>query len=84
MISAPPESRGCDQRNDITPTAGPGARRVIVGADDRLIKGLYVEPAERVRKDWPVVEIKGGDHITCIIKSEFKEELATWLKKNAK
>jgi hypothetical protein len=34
-----------------------------------------------------VVEIKGGNHLTCIIKPQFKEEIKKWLdgqKKNQK
>jgi pimeloyl-ACP methyl ester carboxylesterase len=57
---------------------------VIVGEKDELIKKLYVEPLRSVRKDWPVVEIKDGNHITCILKPQFKDETAAWLKKNAK
>ncbi len=52
---------------------------VLVGDRDDLIKKLYVEPLKRVRKDWPVVEIKGGDHIFCIAKPQFKEEIKKWL-----
>jgi pimeloyl-ACP methyl ester carboxylesterase len=57
---------------------------VLVGDKDDLIKRLYVEPLEQVRKDWPVVEIKDGNHITCILKPQFREEIAAWLKKNTK
>src|SRR5438105_13854316 len=35
--------------------------KVIVGDKD-FVKQLYVEPLQKVRKDWPVVEIKDGDH----------------------
>jgi len=37
-----------------------------------------------VRKDWPVIDIKDPDHITCILKQQFREEIAAWLKKNSK
>lgn len=57
---------------------------VVVGAKDDLIKKLYVEPLEKVRKDWPVTEIKDGDHLTTIAQPSFKEAIAGWLKKNAK
>jgi pimeloyl-ACP methyl ester carboxylesterase len=57
---------------------------VLVGDKDELIKKLYVEPLRRVRKDWPVIEIKDGDHITCIMKQPFRDEIATWLKKNTR
>jgi pimeloyl-ACP methyl ester carboxylesterase len=57
---------------------------VIVGSKDDLIKGLYVEPLKKVRADWPVVEVKDGDHISCILKPQFKDEITAWLKKNSK
>jgi pimeloyl-ACP methyl ester carboxylesterase len=55
---------------------------VLVGEKDDLIRGLYIEPLKKVGKDWPVVEIPGGDHITCILKPEFRDEMARWLTKN--
>jgi pimeloyl-ACP methyl ester carboxylesterase len=55
---------------------------VLVGEKDDLIKRLYVAPLQKVRKDWPVVEIKDADHISCILKPQFREEIAAWLKKN--
>jgi alpha/beta hydrolase fold len=57
---------------------------VLVGDEDDLIKRLYVEPLKQVRKDWPVVEIKQANHITCIMKPQFREEIAAWVKKNGK
>jgi len=57
---------------------------VLVGDKDDLIKKLYVEPLEKVRKDWPVIEIKDANHITCILKHQFREEIAAWLKKNTR
>jgi pimeloyl-ACP methyl ester carboxylesterase len=57
---------------------------VLVGDQDDLIKELYVEPLEKVRKDWPVIEIKDANHFTCILKQQFREEIASWLQKNAK
>jgi hypothetical protein len=36
-----------------------------------------------VRKDWRVVEIKDANHITCILKQQFRKEIAAWLKKNS-
>jgi pimeloyl-ACP methyl ester carboxylesterase len=56
---------------------------VLVGDQDDLIKKLYVEPLEKVRKDWPVIEIKDANHFTCILKQQFREEIASWLQKNA-
>jgi pimeloyl-ACP methyl ester carboxylesterase len=49
---------------------------VLVGDEDNLIKKLYVEPLRQVRKDWPVIEIKQANHITCVIKQQFREEIA--------
>jgi pimeloyl-ACP methyl ester carboxylesterase len=57
---------------------------VLVGDNDDLIKKLYVEPLQHVRKDWPVIEIKDANHLSCIFKQQFREEIAAWLKKNAK
>lgn len=57
---------------------------VLVGTQDDLVVKLYVEPLRKVRKDWPVVGIKDGNHLTCIVKPQFKDEIAAWLKKNAK
>lgn len=57
---------------------------VLVGDQDDLILKLYIDPLKAARKDWPIVEIMGGDHISCILKPQFKEELASWLKKNTK
>lgn len=57
---------------------------LLVGEKDDLIKRLYVEPLRLVRKDWVVVEIKDANHISCILKPQFREELATWIKKNSK
>jgi pimeloyl-ACP methyl ester carboxylesterase len=54
---------------------------VLVGDDDGLIEKLYVEPLRPVRKDWPVVEIKGANHLTCVLKPQFKEEIRKWLDK---
>ncbi|HTU21653.1 MAG TPA: alpha/beta hydrolase [Gemmataceae bacterium] len=58
--------------------------KVLVGDKDTLVKRLYVEPLQRVRKDWPVIEIKDANHFTCILKQPFREEIAAWLKKNTK
>jgi pimeloyl-ACP methyl ester carboxylesterase len=54
---------------------------ILFGDDDGLKKG-YVEPLSRLRKDWPVIEIKDANHVTCILRPQFREEIATWLKKN--
>jgi pimeloyl-ACP methyl ester carboxylesterase len=57
---------------------------VLVGDDDGLIKGLYVDPLKSVRKDWQVIEIKNANHISCVVKPQFQQELAASLKKSAK
>jgi pimeloyl-ACP methyl ester carboxylesterase len=56
---------------------------VLIGGKDDLIKGLYVDPLKKVRDDWPVIEIKDANHIDCIMKPQFKDEIAAWLKKNS-
>ena len=57
---------------------------VLIGDKDDGVKKLVVEPLQKVRKDWPVVEIKDANHITCILKPQFREEIAAWIKKNSK
>jgi pimeloyl-ACP methyl ester carboxylesterase len=57
--------------------------KLIIGDKD-VVKALYVDPLAKVRKDWGVALIKDGDHISCILKPQFREEIAAWLKKNAK
>jgi pimeloyl-ACP methyl ester carboxylesterase len=57
---------------------------VLVGENDGVIKGLYLQHLRRVRKDWPVVEIKGADHVTCILKPQFGEEIRKWLAKQGR
>jgi pimeloyl-ACP methyl ester carboxylesterase len=57
---------------------------ILVGDKDDFVKKLYVEPLKRVRKDWPVIEIEDANHLSCILKPRFREEIAAWLKKNAR
>ena len=52
---------------------------VLVGGDD-VVKMLYVTPLRKIRADWRVVEIPQAGHFTCIIKSQFKDEIVRWLK----
>ena len=54
---------------------------VLVGEKDNHIKKLYVEPLQQVRKDWPVIEIEDANHLSCILKTQFREEIARWLAK---
>ena len=55
---------------------------VVVGDQDDFIQRFYVDHLRPVRQDWPVIEIKGGNHITCIFQRQFREEIAAWLRKN--
>jgi pimeloyl-ACP methyl ester carboxylesterase len=55
----------------------------IIGSKD-FLKGLYVTPAAKLHPSWPVVEVKDGDHLTCILKPQFREEIVGWLKKRGK
>jgi pimeloyl-ACP methyl ester carboxylesterase len=56
---------------------------ILVGGRDP-VKRLYVDPLRQVRKDWPVVEIHDAGHIDCIVKKEFRKEIARWIRKQAK
>ncbi|HVT88125.1 MAG TPA: alpha/beta fold hydrolase [Tepidisphaeraceae bacterium] len=56
---------------------------ILIGDQDPC-KRLYVEPLERIRHDWPVIEIADAGHINCIVKAQFKDELTKWLIKNSK
>src|SRR5262245_63293008 len=49
--------------------------KVLIGSDDpgRMI---YIESLLAMRRDWPVVEIADADHVGCLFKSQFKDELA--------
>src|SRR5262249_52243094 len=53
---------------------------MLVGDKD-ICKALYVDPAHAVRADWPVVEIKDCDHLTCVIAPQYREGLQKWLSK---
>jgi pimeloyl-ACP methyl ester carboxylesterase len=57
---------------------------VLVGSKDSIVKGLYVEPLKKARKDWDVIEIADADHFTCIIKKEFTDQIVKWVDKNTK
>jgi pimeloyl-ACP methyl ester carboxylesterase len=56
---------------------------ILVGDKDDIVKKLYIEPLQRVRSDWKVVEVKDADHFTCILKPQFQSEILSWLKKIA-
>jgi pimeloyl-ACP methyl ester carboxylesterase len=55
---------------------------ILFGDRDSLKKG-YVEPLAKVRPDWPVIDIPDGDHLTSIVRPQFKEEIQRWLAKQA-
>jgi pimeloyl-ACP methyl ester carboxylesterase len=52
--------------------------RMIFGDKD-FLKAAYGDPVKKVREDWKLVEIKDADHLTCIIKPQFKEEIQAWI-----
>lgn len=54
---------------------------LILFGDRDFLKRPYVEPLAPVRRDWPVIDIQNADHITCILKPQFKEEIRKWLAK---
>ena len=56
----------------------PVAVVLIIGDHDTL-QASYMDPMVRVQNDWPVVEIRDADHITCVAKPQFREEIAAWL-----
>lgn len=57
--------------------------KVLIGDKD-ICKALYVDPLKKIRKDWPIVEIKDAGHFDCIIKPQFREEIGAWVRKNSK
>jgi pimeloyl-ACP methyl ester carboxylesterase len=54
---------------------------VIIGDSDPL-KRATVAPLREVRPDWPVVEIKTANHLSCIWKKDFADAILAWLAKN--
>ncbi len=54
---------------------------VIIGGEDSL-KPRTVAPLRVVRPDWPVVEIEGANHISCIMKKQFTAEIVKWVDRN--
>jgi pimeloyl-ACP methyl ester carboxylesterase len=56
--------------------------QILIGERD-ILKLSYVDPLAKVRKDWLVTEIKDGDHISCILKPQFREEIQKWLAKQS-
>ncbi len=56
---------------------------VLFGEKDGL-KKLYVDPLKPVRKDWMVIEIKDANHLDCIAKPQFREEIHKWLREQTR
>jgi pimeloyl-ACP methyl ester carboxylesterase len=56
---------------------------VLVGERD-VVKQMYVLPLQRIRKDWPVVEVADAGHFNCIMKKQFRDEIGNWVRKNSK
>jgi pimeloyl-ACP methyl ester carboxylesterase len=54
---------------------------VVIGERDRF-KRMTVNPLRQVRPDWPVVEVKDANHISCVFKPDFIGAVTTWLSKN--
>jgi pimeloyl-ACP methyl ester carboxylesterase len=54
---------------------------VVIGDSDPL-KRATVYPLREIRPDWPVVEIKNANHMSCIWKKDFAEAIVDWLGKN--
>jgi pimeloyl-ACP methyl ester carboxylesterase len=54
---------------------------IIAGTHDP-IRAMYIGPLEKIRPDWQVIDIQGAGHITCIMRDQFKEELARWIDRN--
>jgi pimeloyl-ACP methyl ester carboxylesterase len=52
---------------------------VVLFGDRDGLKKLYADPLKAARKDWRVIEIRDADHLTCIFKPQFQEEIRTWL-----
>jgi pimeloyl-ACP methyl ester carboxylesterase len=57
---------------------------VVIVGDRDPVKRLYVAPLRPVRRDWAVVEINDAGHLNCVVKPQFKEEIAEWLDKQAR
>jgi pimeloyl-ACP methyl ester carboxylesterase len=57
---------------------------LMLFGDHDFLKKAYADPLKAVRKDWPVVEIHDANHITCILKPQFKEEIHKWLAKQTR
>jgi pimeloyl-ACP methyl ester carboxylesterase len=54
---------------------------ILIGDRDPM-RQLYVAPLQRVRDDWPVVEIRDAGHLNCIFKQQFIDEVVGWVDAN--
>jgi pimeloyl-ACP methyl ester carboxylesterase len=52
---------------------------VVIVGDRDPVKRLYVAPLRLARKDWAVIAIDDAGHLNCVVKPQFKEEIAEWL-----
>jgi pimeloyl-ACP methyl ester carboxylesterase len=57
--------------------------KIVVGDRDP-VKSMYVDPLRQVRGDWPVAEVEGAGHVNCIIKKQFRDEVAGWVREHSK
>lgn len=53
----------------------------ILFGDRDFLRHAYADPLKVVRKDWPIVEIRGANHLNCIFKPQFRDEIQKWLAK---
>lgn len=52
---------------------------VVLFGDYDPLRKLYLEPLKEARKDWKVIDIERADHISCIFKPQFRNEIQKWL-----
>jgi alpha/beta hydrolase fold len=56
---------------------------ILFGSGD-ILKKPYVEPLKPVRPDWQLIDIADADHLSCIMKPQFREEIQKWLGQQTK
>jgi pimeloyl-ACP methyl ester carboxylesterase len=47
----------------------------IIGERD-ICRRFYVEPLREIRSDWTVRVIAGAGHLNCVVKPDFKAQIA--------
>jgi len=57
--------------------------RMLFGDKDTLM-AAYGEPARKVRMNWDLIPIKDADHMTCVFKPQFRNEIQKWLAEQKK